>query len=31
MQGMVKGHRLVWWLVLELGLELWPGLGLGLG
>ena len=31
MQGRVEGHRLVRWLVLELGLELWPGLGLGLG
>ena len=29
MQGRVKDHRLVRWLVLELGLELWPGLGLG--
>ena len=29
MQGRVEGHRLVRWLVLELGLELWPGLGLG--
>ena len=29
MQGRLEGHRLVQWLVLELGLELWPGLGLG--